>query len=138
MVTASNDSDRMTALRAQLDEPEPQPWKGEVIGDELTGTVVSLRQITFKDKRIWQLVASTGDGPRKLMLSGDLVRQLVDEREVQPGDLVAIRFTAESEKTGFKSYKVAVDPSRPRSSAPEPWAAYDGDDVPPPDSEPPF
>jgi len=134
--------DRRKKLREQLDVPEPEVFKFEKPGDELTGVVASLAEITFRDKKVWQLVGDgDGRGPVKFMLTGDLERQLVDERIVLPGDLFGIRLTAVSPGTGWKSHKVAVDPDRPRKAAADQSSAAswgDDDDVPPPDTEPPF
>lgn len=128
--------DRIAALRAQLNEPDPVVFKFEDVDDELIGEVRSLGQIAFRDKQVWQLVVDTVDGPFKLLLSLDLEKKLARERDVQPGDAVAMRFTGEG-KNGYRNFKVAVNPDRPRSAAPavEPWG-YDDDDVPFPD--PPY
>jgi hypothetical protein len=121
-------------LAAALDEPEPEQFKFEKVGDDLLGQVIRWESRTVKSgERVPALVFGTKDGGLWwLLLSKDLVAKLVTDRDVQPGDLVGIRL-ARIGSNSFREFKVRCVPDRPRQPAPatqaEPWG-YDDDGAP--------
>jgi hypothetical protein len=137
--------DRFASLRDKLNEPEPEQFKFEQIGDEIIAELVRWEHRTVKSgERVPAPVFITDDNEFYwVLLSKDLVTKLVTDRDVRPGDLVAIRLVRIDSKSGFKEHKVRVDPDRPRTApaAAEPWG-YDDDGAPMPDppfgDEPPF
>jgi hypothetical protein len=135
-------NDKLAKLRKMADEPEPETFRFEKPGDEIAGTVIALHRIDFKGSLKWELVIDTDEGPRKMLLTIDLTRKLTEDRDVQPGDAVLLRFHEVDIKSGFRTFRVAVDPDRPRTIAvPVPLRRADSwptDADAPSGDEPPF
>jgi hypothetical protein len=135
----------LAGVLARLDEPEAQFWKAVNPGDQIAGILVSVGKRTTKVGTSPAITLDTPTG-KFIVLCGTTVlhRELIDDRDQQPGDQVAIRYTGVSDK-GAKLYRVACEPERPRkaqdqATTAEPWG-YDDDGAPlptePPDN-PPF
>jgi len=127
-----------------FDDPEPETWKPETPGDEIKGIVIGFRAFTGKYGKVKVLRLDTPAGPFDVILSAaKLRRELAEDRKLELGDRVAIRYLGETTPAGsgnrFKDFKVlcsrepvtgsgwddAPDASR-RSGTGDPWADDEG------------
>jgi hypothetical protein len=102
-------------LREQADRGYPEPWLPESDGEELLGTVVAIREAAPTKFGPCPVVEIQGVGGQafSVWLNHTVLRRAFERNNVQPGELVLIRYvgrrTPEGGGNDYADYRLVVD-----------------------------
>lgn len=132
------------------DDPDMEPndayVRFENVGDEVTGTILSITKRTFEDgKKAAQFLLDTGRGQKTLTASQSHLQRLMWHHKPDLGDTITVRFDSVEKMTGGRTRKlftVRVDRANGREQIPAAWPTAAGlPEAPafgkPPHQEPP-